>query len=559
MEAPSAPPPNFTGGTMSHRPMAPNPGPGRIFNESQMAQLRAQIQSYRLLCRNQSIPDAFLQVAVDRNRPGQPAAGAQPDGQSRAVVAQGQQVPVRTLLQMVQTPGKQAPVPKPPGVDPVQFLIERENRVAQRMAGHIKELETLPLNCSDDIRTKATITLKSLRLVDFQRNLRNEVLGLMRRDSTLQTMLNMKDYRRPKRQTLREARITEKLERQQKIEAERRRKQRHLEYLNALLQHAKDFREFHKGVRGQCTKIAKSVITWHANTEREAKKQAERNEKERMARLMAEDEEGYRKMIDEKKDKRLAFLLKQTDEFITNLVTLVKQHKSDTQKKIDTDKKKKHTQGDEDGERRVHVHNPVTGERLVGKDAPAESQLETWLEMHPGFEVAPRDEESDDEEKQSEQPTQEQRPLSSASKGSIGVDGEDDVKNVIESARMEVMEDDDYKRGSSENNYYAMAHSVVEPVDKQPSNMINGELKKYQLKGIEWLVSLFNNNLNGILADEMGLGKTIQTIGLISHLADKKKSNGPHLIIVPLSTISNWQYEFEKWVPSLQVIVYKGL
>jgi SNF2 family DNA or RNA helicase len=37
-------------------------------------------------------------------------------------------------------------------------------------------------------------------------------------------------------------------------------------------------------------------------------------------------------------------------------------------------------------------------------------------------------------------------------------------------------------------------------------------------QGLQWMVSLYNNNLNGILADEMGLGKTIQSIALITHL-----------------------------------------
>ena len=60
-------------------------------------------------------------------------------------------------------------------------------------------------------------------------------------------------------------------------------------------------------------------MNWHANAEREQKKEAERIEKERMRRLMAEDEEGYRKLIDQKKDKRLAFLLSQTDEYINQL------------------------------------------------------------------------------------------------------------------------------------------------------------------------------------------------------------------------------------------------
>ncbi len=57
----------------------------------------------------------------------------------------------------------------------------------------------------------------------------------------------------------------------------------------------------------------------------------------------------------------------------------------------------------------------------------------------------------------------------------------------------------------------------------------------FQVQGLEWMVSLYNNNLNGILADEMGLGKTIQTIALITYLMEQKRLNGPYLIIVPLS------------------------
>jgi len=55
--------------------------------------------------------------------------------------------------------------------------------------------------------------------------------------------------------------------------------------------------------------------------------------------------------------------------------------------------------------------------------------------------------------------------------------------------------------------------------------------------GLQWLVSLYNNKLNGILADEMGLGKTIQTIALLSYLMESKGNNGPYLIVVPLSYV----------------------
>jgi SNF2 family DNA or RNA helicase len=38
--------------------------------------------------------------------------------------------------------------------------------------------------------------------------------------------------------------------------------------------------------------------------------------------------------------------------------------------------------------------------------------------------------------------------------------------------------------------------------------------------GLNWLVRLHDNGINGILADEMGLGKTLQTIALIAYLRE---------------------------------------
>ncbi|CCK70440.1 RSC chromatin remodeling complex ATPase subunit STH1 KNAG_0E01780 [Huiozyma naganishii CBS 8797] len=107
-------------------------------------------------------------------------------------------------------------------------------------------------------------------------------------------------------------------------------------------------------------------------------------------------------------------------------------------------------------------------------------------------------------------------------------------------------------------DYYEVAHRVKEKVTKQPSMLVGGTLKEYQIRGLEWMVSLYNNNLNGILADEMGLGKTIQSISLITYLYEMKQDRGPYLVIVPLSTIANWTLEFEKWGPGLNTIIYKG-
>lgn len=49
--------------------------------------------------------------------------------------------------------------------------------------------------------------------------------------------------------------------------------------------------------------------------------------------------------------------------------------------------------------------------------------------------------------------------------------------------------------------------------------LLRGDLREYQIIGLDWLKTLHDKKLNGILADEMGLGKTIQTISLLSSLA----------------------------------------
>jgi len=107
-------------------------------------------------------------------------------------------------------------------------------------------------------------------------------------------------------------------------------------------------------------------------------------------------------------------------------------------------------------------------------------------------------------------------------------------------------------------SYYASAHLKTEEI-QQPSLLVGGDLKEYQLSGLQWMVSLYNNKLNGILADEMGLGKTIQAIALVGYLMEYKNNLGPYLVIVPLSTLSNWVNEFQKWCPSAHLICYKGI
>ncbi|CAL9055598.1 probable ATP-dependent DNA helicase CHR12 [Musa acuminata AAA Group] len=109
-----------------------------------------------------------------------------------------------------------------------------------------------------------------------------------------------------------------------------------------------------------------------------------------------------------------------------------------------------------------------------------------------------------------------------------------------------------------QRQYNSAVHSIQEKVTEQPSLLQGGELRPYQLEGLQWMLSLFNNNLNGILADEMGLGKTIQTISLIAYLMENKGVTGPHLIVAPKAVLPNWINEFSTWVPSITAVLYDG-
>jgi ATP-dependent DNA helicase len=111
---------------------------------------------------------------------------------------------------------------------------------------------------------------------------------------------------------------------------------------------------------------------------------------------------------------------------------------------------------------------------------------------------------------------------------------------------------------SSALNKDAKVRAGSKPIFVQPPNLADDcFLKDYQLEGVRWMASLFENGVSGILADEMGLGKTIQVIALIAHLLTQGVS-GPFLIVAPLATLPNWVREFEKWLPSQPVVRYHG-
>uniref|UniRef100_A0A7N0UJX5 Uncharacterized protein n=1 Tax=Kalanchoe fedtschenkoi TaxID=63787 RepID=A0A7N0UJX5_KALFE len=91
----------------------------------------------------------------------------------------------------------------------------------------------------------------------------------------------------------------------------------------------------------------------------------------------------------------------------------------------------------------------------------------------------------------------------------------------------------------------------------QPS-CIRGKMRDYQLAGLNWLIRLYENGINGILADEMGLGKTLQTISLLGYLHEFRGITGPHMVVAPKSTLGNWMNEIRRFCPILRAVKFLG-
>lgn len=95
-------------------------------------------------------------------------------------------------------------------------------------------------------------------------------------------------------------------------------------------------------------------------------------------------------------------------------------------------------------------------------------------------------------------------------------------------------------------------------VFRESPAFIQGTMRDYQVAGLNWMISLHENGISGILADEMGLGKTLQTISFLGYLRHMLGILGPHLVIVPKSTLDNWKREFARWTPEVNVLVLQG-
>jgi SWI/SNF-related matrix-associated actin-dependent regulator of chromatin subfamily A protein 2/4 len=80
--------------------------------------------------------------------------------------------------------------------------------LASRNATTMEQVTMLPTNMSEELRIQAQIELRAPRCLNSQSQLRNEEIACTRRDTTLETTVNVKAYEMTKQQSLSENRIT---------------------------------------------------------------------------------------------------------------------------------------------------------------------------------------------------------------------------------------------------------------------------------------------------------------------------------------------------------------
>ncbi|KAE8154926.1 SNF2 family N-terminal domain-containing protein [Aspergillus avenaceus] len=111
---------------------------------------------------------------------------------------------------------------------------------------------------------------------------------------------------------------------------------------------------------------------------------------------------------------------------------------------------------------------------------------------------------------------------------------------------------------SSKTESNPASRKAFEAIKGTPSFLRNGELKEFQVKGLNFMAFNWVKNRNVVLADEMGLGKTVQTVAFINWLRHVRNQQGPFVVVVPLSTMPSWAETFDYWTPDLNYVVYNG-
>jgi hypothetical protein len=106
-----------------------------------------------------------------------------------------------------------------------------------------------------------------------------------------------------------EARTLDRFEQQMRSGQELRKKTRHREFLNEILNHAKDFTEFHKKKLNHIRKKAILIKTSLDSKEKKEQMAKDKEERDRIKALKDNDFDAYINMINTQKNSRLFQIL----------------------------------------------------------------------------------------------------------------------------------------------------------------------------------------------------------------------------------------------------------
>ncbi|MGX9295022.1 DEAD/DEAH box helicase [Tsukamurella paurometabola] len=99
---------------------------------------------------------------------------------------------------------------------------------------------------------------------------------------------------------------------------------------------------------------------------------------------------------------------------------------------------------------------------------------------------------------------------------------------------------------------------TIAPAEVAAPSTLKAQLRDYQVRGLEWLVTLWRSGIGAVLADDMGLGKTIQVLALLCHEREAGEPVRPTLLVCPMSVVGNWVAEAQRFAPGLRVHVHHG-
>jgi hypothetical protein len=372
----------------------------------------------------------------------------------------------------------------------------------------------------------------ALGLVPLQKKIRAKILRALPLDTIL------KDAYRSRRDVESNQRIRDKAEKKTRLATEKHLKKTRRNYLNAVTNHCRDFQMHHRELHKKlCKNLVVAIAKYFEDKARRMMDHEKSQEKARLALLKDNNEEAYIALLKEAKNERLLNLLKQTDAYMDQLSAQIALEQADHQAKHN---ESSHDRGGLNHKPTSDGHIPSAGEFMHGN--VFSSSVSKWKKtdaelLDEAQEETPEQadrrrllkiEEEERKMRQERTDAAEEKKVAADEDASAAMDttvAAAPTSSAAAAAGLSISAEDangehgaaaaaggspqvaapgaDGSFQSSRKLYYSLAHKKSEEVVAQPKMLKGGQLRSYQLEGLQWLVSLYNNQLNGILADEM--------------------------------------------------------